>query len=412
MPEEKSRGLKKDVGGIGERVGKGVGSSISSQRQSGAGRSVKQQSGAGARLRKEAGTTRPKPAPAAPTLSEEERSALSQRASSLGSRLSGVRTEASLGDLRSSLGRLDSSLNSLPAALEEVRQRGYVYRGYLENKIEVLRRQWQGLRDRVDSEAAQQGRLLMREADGLQRRLSRMGSDLHAATLDAIERDIDALEGKVDDVVRALQGTFDTIESNTHQTERQIQSVRWVQEQVAAASFGLRPEENAIEAVSAQYLTDGDDGPKGILYLTDQRLLFEQKEDIATKKFLFVTTERERVQKLLLEAPIGGVQPQASERGALMFKKELLEVALTSADVSQALFRLEADSESWAALIGRVRTGEIAGERIDAEEAPPPAAPTAAAPTVCPTCGANITTEIVKGMQSVTCEYCGTVIRL
>ena len=35
-----------------------------------------------------------------------------------------------------------------------------------------------------------------------------------------------------------------------------------------------------------------------------------------------------------------------------------------------------------------------------------------AAPTKCPTCGATLSVEIVRGMREITCEYCGSVIRL
>jgi len=70
-----------------------------------------------------------------------------------------------------------------------------------------------------------------------------------------------------------------------------------------------------------------------------------------------------------------------------------------------------ADNEEWAGLIGRVRSGDIAGERTRPKEE---AAVEAAreAPTKCPTCGAVLTTPVVKGVREITCEYCGTVIRL
>lgn len=357
----------------------------------------------------------------APAAAEQERETLSTRASSLSSELTRLRSEASLAGLRDSLEDLSGTLSGLPAALEKVRQEGYVYKSYLENKIQVLQEQWRGLGERIDREAAQQGRVLVREADALQRRLSAMGSNLNAAALDAVERDIGALEGKVGDIRSGIAGLFDNVQSNVHQTERQIQRIRWALEQVAEASFRLRTDENVVEAVEAQYLTEEKDGPEGILYLTDQRIIFEQKEDVATKKFLFITTEKERVQEVLLEAPVGSIEEaRPSERRAIVRMKELLQLNLgPQAPVSQAVFQLKEDSEAWQGYIGRVLSGDIDRERVGAEVAPVEeevaveARPAAAAvPTNCPTCGANITTEIVRGMRSVTCEYCGTVIRL
>jgi hypothetical protein len=380
---------KKGSGGIGQQLGQGMGSALSGQR--------------------------PANPPSGPDPAQQEREALAQRASSLGSRLSGVRSSATLGDIRGSLGRLDSLLAGLPGLLEEARRGGYVYKGYLEKKIEVLRQQWQGLRTRIDSEAAQQGRQLSMEADRLQQRLSAMGTALSAPTLDALERDVGSLESKVRDITSTLESTFGTLESNAQQTEQQVKSSKKVLDQVAAASFRLRQGENIVDAVGAQHLTDGEkEGPKGFLYLTDQRLLFEQNEKVATKKFLFVTTASERVQKLIFEAPVGAVeQARPSERGALMFKKEIMELSLTQGDITRAVLRLEADSEDWSALIGRARSGELAGERVGAAAAAPAAvtASPANVPTKCPTCGATLP-ELVRGQMSLSCDFCGTVVRV
>lgn len=375
------------------------------------GRSRGDAEGVGERLGREAG-----PVPPSPRLdqAEQERAELSRRAEALGRRLNALRGRATLGDLRARLGTLDATLRNFPAALLEVRQGGYVYKAYLEKKVEVLQRQWEGLRQRLDVEAAQQGRMLLGRVEEVQRRLLALGGAFRPADLETLEQEANWIEGQVNDVAGALEGTFRTLQDNVQQTERQLQALRWLLQEVAGASFRLRPEENAVEAVSAQYLTrEEKDGPRGVLFLTDQRLLFEQKEDVVTAKFLFIPTEKQRVQKLLLEVPIGAVaEVRPGERGALMFKKELLELHLTQADVPRALFRLEADSEAWAALIGRVHSGDIAGERVGAEAVPTVQVAPSQVPSRCPTCGAALTTEVVRGMTSVTCEYCGTVIRL
>jgi hypothetical protein len=398
MPQDRGDTQKKVPGGIGAQLGQAMGSAMSGQQQ-------------------QAGGQPPVDRAA------EERAQLTQRASSLGSRLSSARSKATLADLRGSLGRLDSLLSNMPAAIEAVRRGGYLYKGFLEKKAEVLREQWQGLRTRIDNEAAQQGRQLSAEADRLQARLSAMGANLSAATLDALERDIVSLEGKVQGVASALDSRFETIEQNAQQTNRQIDGIKALLERIASATFQLRQGENAIEMVGAQYLTDGEkEGPKGFLFVTDQRLLFEQNEKVATKKFLFITTESERVQKLLIDVPVGGVERAApSERGGFLSKKEILECSFVNADLSRAVFKLDTDSDDWAALIGRVRTGDIAGEHVGAaapapgaDGVPAPVPPAAAAPpalpTKCPTCGATLP-ELMRGQLSLTCDYCGTVVR-
>jgi hypothetical protein len=34
------------------------------------------------------------------------------------------------------------------------------------------------------------------------------------------------------------------------------------------------------------------------------------------------------------------------------------------------------------------------------------------APTQCPNCGGSITKPVLRGMDTITCEFCGNVIRL
>lgn len=347
-------------------------------------------------------------APGAGDTSAQERVATLQR------RLDQVRNRAALTELRGALTHLDALIAGFPTALAEIRRLGYVYRAGLEQETESLREQWQGLRGQVESEAASQGQLLLQQAETLHRRLGTLPGRPDPLQLEALERELESLEQRVADTYGGLERLYATLEGKAREMERLLRNLRWMLEQQAGASFRLRPDENLVEAMEAQYLSGGEqEGPEGVLYLTDQRLLFEQKEDVTRKKFLFIPTEKERVQRLLLEAPIGAVQrSKAEERGALVWKKELLELHFSSqAPVSQARFILKGDSEACQALIGRIQSGDIAGERVGG--APVEAAtPTGQIPSRCPACGAALTTEIVRGMRSVTCGYCGTVIPL
>jgi len=126
---------------------------------------------------------------------------------------------------------------------------------------------------------------------------------------------------------------------------------------------------------------------------------------------LFITTEKETV---IFEVLVGQVEEvTASDKRKLLRRHEMLELLFApEADLSGATLRLiDAQNEEWAQLIGRVKSGEIAKERTQPkDEAVVEAA--SAAPTKCPTCGATLSVEIVRGMREITCEYCGSVIRL
>ncbi|MFQ6101564.1 MAG: hypothetical protein ACE5OS_10085 [Anaerolineae bacterium] len=326
-----------------------------------------------------------------------------------------------LGDLQESLlltsahndmADLETILSLLPAETEELRTRGYVFRSFLENKVDVLAEQWEEMDDRVSREVSRRTRELEREAD-VAASAMRQAMGGRASQMARAESAIETLERKVSAAQSAIEAMYEPLQRNVDQTRLQVEQIRWLLDQVDEADFQLHPAEDPVAACRAQYMETKKEGPEGVLYLTDERLIFEQKEEVATKKVLFITTEKEKVQQLIFEVPIGQIEEiRTSQKGFLGHKEMLGLLFAPEADLSGATLRLkDADNEEWAGLIGRVKSGEIAKERTrPKDEAAVEAA--RAAPTKCPTCGATLSVEIVRGMREITCEYCGTVIHL
>jgi hypothetical protein len=222
------------------------------------------------------------------------------------------------------------------------------------------------------------------------------------------------LERKVNAAQSAVEAMYDSIKQNVNQTRSQVEHLAWTLDQVDEASFQLHPIEDPIFASEAQFMETKKEGPKGVLYLTDERLIFEQKEEVATKKVLFITTEKEKMQELVFEVLAGHVDEVKTTQKGFLGHKEMMELLFApEADISSATIRLHggADNEEWAAMIGRVKSGEIDKERTQPkDEAAEEAIRTA--PTKCSTCGATLSVELVRGMKEITCEYCGSVVRL
>jgi hypothetical protein len=226
---------------------------------------------------------------------------------------------------------------------------------------------------------------------------------------------IGSLESKVRAAESAVEAMYNTFEQNVDQTSRQVDEIEWLLDQIDEACFTLHPAEDPVAACEAEYMETEKEGPKGILYLTDARLVFERKEDVATKKVLFITTQKETVHELLLEVPVGQIEEvKAQDKKKFLGRKEMLELLFApEADFSGATFRLHggAKNEDWDALINRVKTGEIDKERaFPKDEAVEEAV--RSAPTKCTTCGATLPAEIVRGQREITCEYCGSIVRL
>ena len=78
--------------------------------------------------------------------------------------------------------------------------------------------------------------------------------------------------------------------------------------------------------------------------------------------------------------------------------------------VVEALLKGGVDCKWYVQQLNRVMTGEIDKERaIPVDEAEVEAV--RSAPTVCTTCGATLP-ALARGVTELTCEYCGTVVRV
>ena len=314
------------------------------------------------------------------------------------------------------IGTIDTDLHALPTSVQQTRTRGYVFKSYLERKTEVLAQQWVETRPRITAAADEFSRELRYQSDLFQQRLPFLRYNRSEVELSAAESALQDLDSRVSSAKGTLQGMYRTLMDNVRQTVDQVKEIGWVLDQVDGATFKLYPGECIVSAVKAQWMTSEKEGPKGILYLTDERVLFEQEEEVATKKVLFIATEKRKLQELKWDAPLSQIEAiKASEKGGAILgigKKEILEFDFgDNVRVRSALLRLEADSDMWQALLGRVKSGDISNERTaPKDQAAVKAA--RAAPTQCAVCGAIIAQPIVRGMTEVKCEYCGTIIRL
>lgn len=317
------------------------------------------------------------------------------------------------------MGRVEAVLTNLAADLEELRTTGYAFRSYLENKINVLTDKWEDISDQIDVEIEEQSDKLegeAEEAEGLLRRA--LGGN--QAMVRRAESAVQSLKRKTDSARRALQNRYDDVARTIHQTRQQLDEVQWAFEQADQTTFEFLEAEFLIAACQAKLLEDPDEdeGAEGVLYLTDERLIFEQKEKVATKKFLFVTTESETVQEVDFETLLDWIEKvEVQDKKKFLSTKEMLELSLSpEADRHSITFRLlkGAKNEAWTQSISRARSGEIERERIAEATAEKEAVTEqiSEAPTTCSMCGASLPATIARGQSEISCEYCGTVIRL
>jgi predicted nucleic acid-binding Zn-ribbon protein len=347
-----------------------------------------------------------------------------ERIDDLKEKIEELQSDVRLGSVRDQVEDLDTRIKGLRPCVQEIRARGYVFGKGFEQKAEGYASQWSTVRPRVVYELERQAPGLVKELHPLEGQLTLLngaGSPLAAKpAVDRLESLVETLEGKVSAVVSSLEGMFDGLKTETAQFKAELEEIEEMLERFAAAasagSFRMLATEGALLAVKAVFSRDAKmdkDDPQGYLFLTDQRILFEQNQEIATKKVLFITTEKQKVQKLLFEAPVVLVeQVQATKKGLFGHEDHLAITFKPGAPFYQAWLHLDGqDCNLWQTQIGRACGGELISDRavaVDQAEVEK----VKQAPSECPNCGAPVNQVVLRGMDCITCEYCKHVMRL
>jgi len=354
----------------------------------------------------------------AAALTAAQKEELSRRVDTVQRELDTLESRAQLTGVYEEIGDIDQMLVDLPIQLEEMRSRGYVHNGQLEDKLEVLDEEWDDVRPRVEQ-------LLKTRINVLDRTLSSAESkveNLNATsdpTIKKAETAVNTLETRIESAEQAIESQYEGVESQLRASKRKLGQISEMMDWIDSSdAITLREAEGPLEAVEAEWHTDGkDEGPDGIILLTDQRLLFEQREEIVTKKkFGLFKSDSEYIQKLHLEIETDDIDDVSNkeEGGFLgMGKADILELILSAnAPVSRARFHLKGEESSdWAEMIKQVVSGEIDNDRADeyADEAEVAEVMAAAFPENCPNCYAQVPPQ-PRGIVTVECEFCGETI--
>lgn len=333
------------------------------------------------------------------------------------SELSRLVIKTKLTSASDSYSSFDSDVAGLPLRIQKVRERKYAFDKLLETQARDFQEQWARQRSQVMN-------LIIRESASLQSRLRPLESRVtslntvtaNLGSVKSLRSEISAFDSAVSSSERAIDNSYSSLQSQVNQVKTQLSRIEKTLELSDSACFNLLATESVVRAVKAVWTRDGKedkDDPRGFLFLTDQRLLFEKREEVATKKVLFITTERKTVQELLFEVPVFSVTKVEASKQGMMKNEDWLALEFESgAFASSAQLHLDGqDSKEWQRLISLVKTRELDDDRafaIDAEAQEK----VKSAPVICPHCGGSLTAPVLRGMETINCPFCGNVIKL
>ncbi len=336
------------------------------------------------------------------------------------SKLAELQKKARLADVRDSVEDMQTTVAGLSRKVAGLRQRGYVFGKEMESQSADFLRQWQAMHPSIQRQIEQQSNQLQAQILPLETRFRQLSTLSRNPTrarplLVSVRTDFSTLESKASTAERTVRGMYDKLQSQVSQLTSRMHEIEWTFEQLSEATFTLLATEAAILAVKAVWSPRGEeqkDDPEGVLYLTDQRLIFEQKEEVATKKVLFITTEKEKVQKVHWEAPVALAERVSTSREGMLKNEDHIQIHFAGgAPLQAAHLHIWQSCDKWQGLIQRARTKDFDQERsvpVDQSAVDK----IKAAPAQCPACGANLNQTILRGQDSLKCEYCGFLIRL
>ncbi len=339
------------------------------------------------------------------------------RSAALKTKIDALPAKTRLSDVRDAAENVETSANRVADLANKARELGYAWEKDLEPRCLDYRRRWQDLKPQVMA-------ALDKESVALSNRVTQVTYQgnyalAHATTpanadkeLSAGENAVNALTNDAEAAAKTIRGTFDAFQTDLNALEKHLNDVQKMLQRAQQSKIAWLPGEATVAAVSAKWDRSGDDDPRGYLYLTDLRLVFERDEQVATKKVFFIATEKQRVQQVMLEIKSAEIENvQASKRGVFGNEDHLDFTFGGSASVRNAHFHIDGqDANEWQGMVQRVKTGGMESTRVtalsDAEKQR-----LKNAPTKCPNCGNPLTAPILRGQTEIKCPACGTLTR-
>jgi hypothetical protein len=327
----------------------------------------------------------------------------------LRSRWSSLSARAALSASAQAIESVARSVDGLEQRLKDLRVKGFAFGKGWEAQAAALKSEWPAKKQESLALLDKQSANLRSLGRALDFVVERAGRDLK--TLPDAEQKVSSFENELAAAEKRIEAVYSGLRERVTPLDRAMHQAEFLLKELDGATFKLQAGENAVAACKAEWEIDKEKY-EGILYLTDRRLLYEQEQEVATAKVLFIATKKELVQKVLWESPVGALEnAKAEDKGGFIGIGQKQTLTLTFSSLPHDLpltltlnLKDGASNEEWDTLIERVKSGQVEAERV---EAPADAAPAVGtAPTICPSCGGRLP-EAFKGMTHLECPYCG-----
>jgi predicted nuclease with TOPRIM domain len=313
-----------------------------------------------------------------------------------------LQDEMMLKTTRQELSGLENEVRSLERSLADLRAHGYEIEKDLEADISILAAQWDRIKTNAENTLQYQTGLMGEQMQSIQQSLAQlvgMSANLTQARplYMQVKSATASAQAQADAAEATVLAQYDQYADEVEALSAHMEWVGWMLDALSSASFRLMATEAGVAAVEAVFKHPDWNPENGILFLTDQRLLWE---------------DRVGDYELKINVPLADIQnvkqsnEEQSERQVLVFHFG------PQAPVPLAEFELALPvANDWIKMVGRARSGGYAEDRAVAIS-PEELERVRNAPQQCSKCGAAFTAPLLRGQTEIHCEYCGLVTRI
>lgn len=304
-------------------------------------------------------------------------------------------------NLPESVNRLDNNINTVSDRIERLRENRIAHLSHLVSSSRDLVGTWSSIRQSVEQSSLEQRDILLQRQNSLESSINIAGSlselSRLAYQLSDLNRDIQGAESLITGQLNDYSQRYGSLDRELREAEETVVNLE-------NTSIDWKQGEYPILAVQVQDLTND---AKGVLTLSNQRILFEEVTEEVLRRNLLFTTEKKTVHRVTLDQPIGSID--VIEKGRVGFFKGAGLYIRFKPQTGVPELKLDTTGDEDTRILQKynyIVSGEVErdlGLEEEDEEY---------VPVVCPNCSAPYREEILLGETMVKCIYCGTVIKV
>jgi hypothetical protein len=271
-----------------------------------------------------------------------------------------LREKSNLPSVSEALQEINNKLAGFGQRVNVLRERNYQFVNWLETHVNNLKKDWGDVQNRANealSKARNEVYLFVKRA---QDSLSNAERNVNESTIQDAQNEIGESDSALDEAIGVIEEIYELIQERIESLDSDLDEIDWALEQKDAASFSFNAGESVVTACQAEWVQTGNakQDPDGILYLTNTRLIFEQKE--TTGKFLGLFGGKKE-QEFEWAVEIDQITGISHENKGMFGGKDMLSLTLQpGGKLTEITLEVKggADNEAWAENIRRAQRKE------------------------------------------------------